>query len=100
MWSADRLHLSSAGHRRVAAHVLAALGLVPDPLWLAVAPRPDRMGWAAARAADAHWARRHFAPWVTRRLTGRSSGDTVVPKRPELNQFTAPAAGQADTPDG
>ena len=27
LWSEDRLHLSPAGHRRVAAHVLAALGV-------------------------------------------------------------------------
>jgi hypothetical protein len=32
------------------------------------------------------WAGKHFAPWVKRRLTGKSSGDTVDPKRPELTK--------------
>ena len=36
------------------------------------------------RAANLAWARQHAVPWVHRRLTGRSSGDGVVPKRPTL----------------
>jgi lysophospholipase L1-like esterase len=86
MWSADRLHLSAAGHRRVAAHVLGALGLSGDPEWLAAVPPPERMRWTAARAADARWVATHLAPWVKRRLTGRSSGDLVQPKRPRLSR--------------
>jgi hypothetical protein len=27
---------------------------------------------------------RHLAPWVLRRVRGRSSGDGIEPKRPEL----------------
>jgi hypothetical protein len=37
-----------------------------------------------ARRADLAWARTHAAPWVHRRLTGRSSGDGISPKRPAL----------------
>jgi lysophospholipase L1-like esterase len=88
LWSEDRLHLSAAGHRRVAAHVLSALGVAPDPSWLASAPPPERRSWPAARAADARWAARHLAPWMRRRLAGRSSGDLVQPKRPELTPVT------------
>jgi lysophospholipase L1-like esterase len=84
LWSVDRLHLAAAGHRRVAAHVLDALGVNPDPDWLAPADRPAPVRWLTARAADAQWAARHFAPWVKRRLTGRSSGDAVIAKRPSL----------------
>jgi lysophospholipase L1-like esterase len=84
LWSEDRLHLAPAGHRRVAAHVLAALGLDADPDWLQRPEPAPRRSWAAARAQDARWARQHLAPWVKRRLTGRSSGDTVRAKRPEL----------------
>ncbi|HEX6500998.1 MAG TPA: SGNH/GDSL hydrolase family protein [Micromonosporaceae bacterium] len=87
LWSEDRLHLSAAGHRRVAAHALIALGLEPDPDWLAAPPPPERISWAAARAADFRWASRHLAPWVKRRLTGRSSGDLLTAKRPELTPF-------------
>jgi lysophospholipase L1-like esterase len=88
LWSADRLHLSAAGHRRVAAHVLSALGLTPDEQWLVVPPRPAPTPWLAARGADLRWAGQHLAPWVKRRLTGRSSGDTVSAKRPLLTPFT------------
>jgi lysophospholipase L1-like esterase len=87
-FSDDRLHLSAAGHRRVAAHVLTALGLAPEPDWLAELEPARRPSWAAARAADARWARQYFAPWVRRRLTGRSSGDLRVPKRPQLEPIT------------
>jgi lysophospholipase L1-like esterase len=84
LWSEDRLHLSSAGHLRVAARVLAALDVTPEPDWLAAPAPPERGTWIAARARDAAWARRHLAPWVKRRLTGRSSGDSVAAKRPTL----------------
>ena len=84
MWSVDRLHLSAGGHRRVAAHVLGALGVPAEPAWLAAVPPPERLSWTRARAADARWATRHLAPWIKRRLTGKSSGDLVQPKRPAL----------------
>jgi lysophospholipase L1-like esterase len=87
-FSVDRLHLSPAGHRRVAAHVLTALGLVPDPDWLASPDPVVRASWRVARAADARWAAQYLAPWVRRRLTGRSSGDLRVPKRPDLSPLT------------
>lgn len=78
-WSADRLHLSPAGHRRVAARILTALGAGPEPA-------PVRAA-AALRspAEDLRWARSHLGPWLRRRLTGRSSGDHVTAKRPELS---------------
>jgi lysophospholipase L1-like esterase len=87
MWSDDRLHLSSAGHRRVAGHVLTALGLVPDPTWMDVPAPPPVPAWPVARLADAQWAWRYLAPWVKRRLTGRSSGDLLGAKRPDLSPF-------------
>jgi lysophospholipase L1-like esterase len=89
LWSLDRLHMNAIGHRRVAAHVLAALGRSAEPTWLDAAPYPARPSWAAARAADARWTRDHLAPWVRRRLTGRSSGDHVTAKRPTLSQVSA-----------
>lgn len=84
LWSVDRLHMNALGHQRVAAHVLSQLGATPDKTWLDAPPVPPRLSWAAARAADARWTRDHLAPWVKRRITGRSSGDNVVAKRPEL----------------
>jgi lysophospholipase L1-like esterase len=84
MWSEDRLHLSTAGHRRVAGHVLRVLGQVPEASWMSPQPVPPALAWPAARLADARWAARYLAPWVRRRLTRRSSGDLVVAKRAEL----------------
>jgi lysophospholipase L1-like esterase len=88
MWSIDRLHMSAAGHRRVAAHVLTTLGLEAEPEWLVAPDRPAPAPWLAARGADLRWAGQHLAPWIKRRLTGRSSGDNVVPKRPALSPIT------------
>ncbi|WP_433289572.1 SGNH/GDSL hydrolase family protein [Micromonospora sp. CA-244673] len=88
LWSTDRLHLSAAGHRRVAGQVLAALGVACEEEWLMVPPHPAPTPWLAARAADLRWAGRHLAPWIKRRLTGRSSGDLVTAKRPVLGPIT------------
>ena len=40
--------------------------------------------WSAARRVDARWARDHAMPWVHRRIRGVSSGDSILPKRPDL----------------
>ncbi|MET8834439.1 SGNH/GDSL hydrolase family protein [Micromonospora sp. NPDC004540] len=88
LWSTDRLHLSAAGHRRVAGQVLTALGVGCDEEWLMVPPHPAPTAWLAARAADLRWAGQHLAPWIKRRLTGRSSGDLVTAKRPVLGPIT------------
>ena len=93
MWSADRLHLSAAGHRRVAAHVLTVLGVGADEEWLLVPPMPAPTPWLLARRADLQWAGRHLAPWLKRRLIGASSGDLVTPKRPRLSSIDLPSTG-------
>lgn len=91
VWGEDRLHLATEGHERVARLALATLldelpdGVDPGPLpaWAQpLPPEPAGHGAAAAARADARWARHHLAPWVGRRLTGRSSGDGRSPKRP------------------
>jgi lysophospholipase L1-like esterase len=85
MWAPDRLHLSSAGHRRVAGHVLNALGVGVDEEWMLVPPMPEPSPWLLARGADLRWAREHLAPWVNRHLRGQSSAATVTAKRPTLS---------------
>jgi lysophospholipase L1-like esterase len=84
MWGDDRLHLSEAGHRRVAGHVLNELGVGVDEEWLLVPPHPEPTPWLLARGADLRWARQHLAPWISRHLRGISSGDLVTAKRPRL----------------
>jgi lysophospholipase L1-like esterase len=86
-WSEDRLHLNPVGHQRVALAVLEALGR-PVPAWQTPLPavRPPSPLHRAGR--NVTWAGKHLAPWVGRRLTGRSSGDQVTPKRPECAPVT------------
>jgi lysophospholipase L1-like esterase len=84
MWSVDRLHLSPFGHRRVAGHVLRALGVGVDEDWMLVPPMPAPTPWLLARGADLRWAREHLAPWIGRHLIRHSSGETIAPKRPAL----------------
>jgi hypothetical protein len=89
-WGADRLHLTSDGHRRVALRACEVMGVPVEEDWrepwppLDRAPRSRAAGWLSARRMDAHWARAHAAPWLTRRIRGRSSGDGILPKRPQL----------------
>ncbi len=90
LWAEDRLHLNSDGHRRVAAHVLARLGITdpaalsgPVGWWEQPLPPPQRTR-GGDLAGDAAWVGRHFLPWVGRRLRGVSSGDGLAPKDPEL----------------
>ncbi|MFI6478341.1 SGNH/GDSL hydrolase family protein [Nonomuraea sp. NPDC050663] len=83
-WSEDRLHLSSDGHRRVALRAAEVIGLPVDDDWRNPYPYVPQQGWTLNRRDDLHWARVHLAPWITRRFNGRSSGDEVDPKRPDL----------------
>jgi lysophospholipase L1-like esterase len=85
MWGADRLHLSPAGHRRVAGHVLNTLGVGVDEEWMLVPPMPEPTPWLLARGADLRWAREHLAPWFSRHLRGQSSAAGITPKRPTLS---------------
>ncbi|MFW5471477.1 SGNH/GDSL hydrolase family protein [Knoellia sp. CPCC 206435] len=84
MWADDRIHLTTEGHRRVALAALAALGHAVDDDWSTPLPPADGATRRQELRAHAAWAREHLAPWVQRRMRGRSSGDQLVPKRPDL----------------
>lgn len=85
-WSVDRLHLNARGHARVAANVLAGLGVeVPPAVHAPHAPGDD-----VARPRTAEYWRQYVLPWIGRRLTGRSSGDGRQPKRPTLQPVELP----------
>jgi lysophospholipase L1-like esterase len=83
-FSDDRLHLAPQGHERVTRLAARAIGLpAPDPFepWSGIAAAERN------RHDDLVWARHHLLPWVGRHLRGRSSGDNVLPKRPDLTAF-------------
>ncbi|TQK69210.1 SGNH/GDSL hydrolase family protein [Nocardioides sp. SLBN-35] len=76
----DRLHLNAVGHQMIAISALDALGVAHDLQPIPPVPAPV-LSARQQRAANLAWARTHLAPWVQRRVTGRSSGDGVEPKR-------------------
>jgi lysophospholipase L1-like esterase len=82
-WDVDRMHLGPAGHQRMAIEVLDALDV---PHHLEPLPLPDRppLTRAEQRRENVAWLRGAAIPWLRRRLTGRSSGDGLDPKRARL----------------
>ncbi|WP_311208906.1 MULTISPECIES: SGNH/GDSL hydrolase family protein [unclassified Aeromicrobium] len=91
MWAVDRLHMSSAGHQRMAIAVLDELGVPHDLEPLRLVDPPARTP-REARADHLDWARTHAAPWVKRRLTGTSSGDTLSARYPDPSRLGAPSS--------
>lgn len=89
-WSGDRLHLADDGHRRVALRACEVMGVPVNQDWrepwppLDRVPRSPATGWLSERRMDARWVRVHAAPWAVRRIRGRSSGDGIPAKRPQL----------------
>ncbi|MHA6669623.1 SGNH/GDSL hydrolase family protein [Homoserinimonas sp. A447] len=84
-WSADKIHLNSRGHARVASNVLEALGLpIPQP-----GHDPDT---EEPRMRSAAYWRQYVLPWIGRRLTGRSSGDNREAKIATLQPIELPEA--------
>jgi lysophospholipase L1-like esterase len=83
-WSRDKLHLGPLGHERVAANVLAALGVELDDGWSGGAESIHH-----SQRTAAYWSQ-YVLPWIGRRLTGRSSGDNRVPKIATLQIVAVP----------
>ena len=84
LWSVDRLHANSSGHARIAAAMEQTLGLEPDEDPWALLPPAERIPRGTAISTELAWMSRHMAPWIVRRIRGRSSGDGLAPKRPAL----------------
>ncbi|SCC49899.1 SGNH/GDSL hydrolase family protein [Arthrobacter sp. NIO-1057] len=95
-WAVDRLHMNELGHGLMASKVLGVLAehQITDGDWsqliqapvlpeLAVNSRGEKL------KAELGWAREHLAPWIKRRLTGTSSGDTLSAKYPQYLQLSA-----------
>ncbi|MET1133309.1 MAG: SGNH/GDSL hydrolase family protein [Aeromicrobium sp.] len=91
LWDTDRMHMSPAGHQRMAIAVLDALGVQHDlePLVLA---DPTPMTLLERVKAQVQWAVEYLGPWIKRRVTGRSSGDGLDPRYRELTPLSGSAA--------
>jgi lysophospholipase L1-like esterase len=79
----DRMHLNAVGHQHIAIAVLDALGVPHSEAQLERRSLPELTRREQLRE-HATWTREFLVPWVHRRVTGRSSGDAVSPKRPAL----------------
>lgn len=84
MWQPDRLHLCPEGHRRVALLAAETVGLPLTEDWRVPLPPGPLATWWESRRADYSWAAEHATPWAIRRLRGRSAGDSLSPKLPDL----------------
>jgi lysophospholipase L1-like esterase len=88
LWSVDRLHANALGHARIASGLGHTLGLPgADPTWNEPLPAAARQLPHRAVAAELAWSGRYLVPWLIRRARGRSSGDSVTAKRPDLAPF-------------
>ncbi|KHL10490.1 lysophospholipase L1-like esterase [Mumia flava] len=85
VWADDRLHLNPEGHLLLA-DAMADLVGVPgaDDRWRHPLPPPPARRIAERALGEAAWFGTHVGPWLGRRLSGRSSGDGRVAKRPHL----------------
>lgn len=83
MWSDDRVHLSSHGHRMLAYRVAAALGMpgAQELGELDVAVHDEPIG---EQLTTPRWVWRHVRPWLGRRLRGQTAGDGRQPKHHAL----------------
>ncbi|WP_271395608.1 SGNH/GDSL hydrolase family protein [Neomicrococcus lactis] len=86
-WADDRLHMGTPGHMLMAKKVLEVLAHADsiDTPHLDERPAKTRR---QELADNARWTKEFLGPWVHRRLTGRSSGDGLSPKYPELVRLT------------
>lgn len=101
LWSADRLHASPLGHARIAdafAHALALPG--GDGSWAEPLPPLALRGPWRVIGAELRWLATFAAPWVHRRITGRSSGEGRTCKRPDLTPVNPPAPAPPEEPVG
>lgn len=85
LWSDDRLHANSAGHARIADALADHLGLAgANRSWSDPLPETSPRRWTGFLRAEGAWIGRYLMPWLWRHAHGRSSGDGISPKLPQL----------------
>ena len=88
-WCDDRLHLNPAGHQVLADGMFSLVEPLPEGgSWFGEVRPSQRLALHQRVSAEARWAGAFLAPWIYRRLTGKSSGDGRIAKRPELAPVT------------
>lgn len=88
LWSDDRLHANAQGHARIADALAWYLGLpATDRKWAEPLPDLPPPQFGASIRAEYAWVRQHLLPWLWRHARGRSSGDGIRAKRPQLLPF-------------
>ena len=90
LWSEDRLHANALGHERIAAALAQAIDLPGScGSWALPLPQLSPLVFRARLAGEVTWIRRYLLPWIWRHARGRSSGDGIRAKRPELSPLPA-----------
>ncbi len=84
-WHKDRLHANAGGHRLIAEGLARTLGLpgFAEAGREMLSPAPSESALARA-VAELRWVQGYLLPWMVRHALGRSSGDGVTPKHPQL----------------
>jgi lysophospholipase L1-like esterase len=81
LWAFDKIHMSRHGHKRMAAFVLASMG-VPHTLRIKDLGPRERRPWAMAVTDELLFVRSEVVPLVRRRMSGVRDGDAALPKWP------------------
>ncbi|WP_395399926.1 SGNH/GDSL hydrolase family protein [Arthrobacter sp. UC242_113] len=82
MWDTDRLHMSKAGHKYLAAQVLDHLG-VPHKISLKEWEPPARMTLRGWERRQRRWVNDWVLPLFGRKLRGVTLGDNLYPRWPQ-----------------
>jgi phosphatidylinositol alpha 1,6-mannosyltransferase len=88
MWSDDKVHLRSRGHRFLSYRAADVLG-VPD----AEALGDLDASFHEDETSGGGWLRRDALPWLWRRLRGRTAGDGLTAKHDDYVELPHPGAG-------
>ncbi len=84
IWSPDRIHANPLGHALMASAFADTLGLPGFDGWRDPLPPVAVVSRGRRAVAEARWITTTLGPWIGRRLRGRSSGDGIDAKRPDL----------------
>lgn len=83
-WGRDRLHLTPEAHHRVSLRVLEVLGEPVSEDWRTPFPEAELAPWRLRQQEDLLWMRDFVMPYVRRHIRGHQTGESFLPKRPEL----------------